>query len=228
MQKEISSATPTTNQSLVYNGTSWGFGRTDASLLQGRPVNATLPLGNSIVLLFDGAQWTGGPVNAVQLRGVELSSESPADNNVLVFSAADNQWRPRPNGLALMGKPAPDPGGLIAGTLAVYHTVPTGRWVPTTGSGGYYNVKIIGPSTSSLAVEGLGATVSANSPGNGGAYLETGLFGPAVRLDSGITARTIQLRTEDIPNGTLITMRQVTYLESTGVSKTRWFLCGPA
>ncbi len=87
----VSTTAPSTDQALVWDGTQWAPGRTDAKELQGNPVSTTAPSTDQ-ALVWDGTQWAPGRADAKELFGNPVGSGLPTTYNVL-------QW----NGVSWVG-----------------------------------------------------------------------------------------------------------------------------
>jgi len=138
---QVSSAAPTTDQVLSWNGSQWApsvpqiIGPAGGDLsgdhpnptvakIQGKAVANTDP-GDNQVLTWNGLQWV--PDEIITLQGRTVSPQAPAANEVLIWNGTGNQWEPAYVG-TLQGRTVPNLAPATGQALRWDNA--SARWVP--------------------------------------------------------------------------------------------------
>jgi hypothetical protein len=234
MQREISTTAPTTGQNLAWNGISWAPSAVNATQINGRPILANPP-GIGWVLGYNGTSWQAqSSTNAALIKDVIVSSGEPypTEGDMLVYRSATDRWEYETIGTSLMGEPAPVVT-LASGNIPIYDAA-SGEWRRSIQSGtvGFSQAVIANSGgLASLRIDGgtpTGTSSLVLTAGGHNIQMSADTTGIGTRISMFSTgSRSIIINAGSVPASTEMAVRSVTYLESTGVSRTRYFLCTP-
>lgn len=90
--RDMNSSAPSTDDSVVWGGSSWAPGLANAKKLQGRSVGSAAP-SQYDALTWDGSSWVPGLPSASRLQGRLVDPAAPNNNrDVLTWDAATSKW----------------------------------------------------------------------------------------------------------------------------------------